>query len=244
MQRRRVPNYPTPAPANQNIGQLIDIDSIEQEPEQNKKKPLDHSILICCKIYISESRNHTALDSVERVAKLNPETVIVTKFPDRVYNRVNFTFVSYVMHNSTGSPIYSPLMQTVVDMAEAASQAIYLEHQSGAHPCLGVDDILFNPLAQASLDEAAWPTRAVAKEIGNHITKFASTFLNLYATVPIFLYVAAYPTGKALDTIRRELGYFHPNFVGNQWAGWNCPETLAENPDEGPCQMPDQGAFV
>lgn len=183
-------------------------------------------MLLCCKIYISESRNHTALDSIERAAKLNPEIVIVNKFPDGIYNRTNFTLVSYIVHDSTGSPIYSPLLQTVVDMAQAAYQDVDLELQSGAHPRLGViDDILINPLARASLDEAAWLARAVAKEIGNRFQ------------VPVFLYAAAHPTGKALDTIRRELGYYRPNINGNQWSGWTRSETLSENPDEGPNQV-------
>lgn len=183
-------------------------------------------MLLCCKIYISESRNHTALDSIERAARLNPESVIVNRFQDRAYNRVNFTLVSYVVHDSTGSPIYSPLHQTVVAMAEAAYQHINLELQSGAHPRLGVvDDILVHPLARASLDEAAWLSRSISKEIGNRFQ------------VPIFLYAAAHPTGKALDTIRRELGYYRPNFMGNQWSGWDLPENLAEEPDEGPSQV-------
>lgn len=55
--------------------------------------------------------------------------------------------------------------------------------------------------------------------------------------MPVFLYAAAHPTGKALDTIRRELGYYRPNFMGNQWAGWTMPETLPERPNEGPSQV-------
>ena len=52
--------------------------------------------------------------------------------------------------------------------------------------------------------------------------------------MPVYLYAAAHPTGKALDTIRRELGYFTPNSMGNQWAGWTMPEVLPIKPDEGP----------
>ena len=51
--------------------------------------------------------------------------------------------------------------------------------------------------------------------------------------MPVFLYAAAHPTGKALDTIRRELGYYRPNFMGNQWAGWTMPDILPQQPDEG-----------
>jgi glutamate formiminotransferase len=52
--------------------------------------------------------------------------------------------------------------------------------------------------------------------------------------VPVFLYAAAHPTGKQLDAIRRELGYYRPNSMGNQWAGWTMPDILPQTPDEGP----------
>ncbi|KAK4368549.1 hypothetical protein RND71_012341 [Anisodus tanguticus] len=167
------------------------------------------SMLLCCKLYISESRNREALEPIERAAKLDPETVIINKFQDRDYNRVNYTLVSYVIHDSTGCPIYSPLHQTVVAMVAAAYDAINLEQHSGAHPRLGVvDDILIHPLARASLDEAAWLAKKVAADIGNRF--------------------------QALDTIRRELGYYRPNFRGIQWAGWAQPEQVPVKPDEGP----------
>lgn len=52
--------------------------------------------------------------------------------------------------------------------------------------------------------------------------------------VPVYLYGAAHPTGKAADTIRRGLGYYRPNFTGNQWAGWTLPDSLPDPPDVGP----------
>lgn len=58
--------------------------------------------------------------------------------------------------------------------------------------------------------------------------------LFLCTLVPVYLYAAAHPTGKALDIIRRELGYYRPNYNGNQWAGWAQPEVLPEKPNEGP----------
>lgn len=125
-------------------------------------------MLLCCKLFISESRNHAALDSIERAARLDPETVVVNKFEDRAYNRIRYTLVSYVVLDTTGNAIYSPLQQTVLAMAEAAYGAINLESHSGAHPRLGVvDDIVFHPLARASLDEAAWLAKAVAADIGS-----------------------------------------------------------------------------
>lgn len=135
---------------------------------KDKKKTPKQSMLLCCKLYISESRNKEALDAIERAAKHDPETVTVNKFEDRAYNRVRYTLVSYVAQDSTGCPIYSPLHQTVVAMAEAAYAAIDLELHSGAHPRLGVvDDIVFHPLARARLDKAAWLAKTVAVDIGN-----------------------------------------------------------------------------
>lgn len=52
--------------------------------------------------------------------------------------------------------------------------------------------------------------------------------------VPVYLYGAAHPTGRALEAIRRELGFYRPNFMGNLWAGWAQPEILPEKPDLGP----------
>ncbi|KAJ0051687.1 hypothetical protein Pint_01648 [Pistacia integerrima] len=190
------------------------------------KKITNQSSLLCCKLFISESRNLSALDSIEKSARRDTETVIVNKFEDRAYNRVFYTLVSYVVHDSTGTAIYSPLHQCVLAMVEAAYAAINLELHSGAHPRLGVvDDIVFHPLARASLDDAAWLAKAVAADIGSRFQ------------VPVFLFGAAHPTGKAPDTIKRQLNYYRPNFMGNQWAGWTTAETLPVRPDEGPNQV-------
>ncbi|XP_031115372.1 formimidoyltransferase-cyclodeaminase-like isoform X1 [Ipomoea triloba] len=192
-------------------------------PNSKEKKSVMQSVLLCCKLHISESRNREALESIQRAAKLDPETVIVNIFEDREYNRINYTLVSYVIHDATGTPIYCPLQQTVVAIAAAAYDGINLELHSGAHPRLGVvDDITVHPLAQASLDEAAWLAKRLAAEFGSRFR------------VPVYLYNDAHPTGKALDTIRRELGYYRPNLRGIQWAGWPHLESLPVKPDEGP----------
>ncbi|KAI3865369.1 hypothetical protein MKX03_016409 [Papaver bracteatum] len=206
------------------------------ENKKMKKKTTDEQsmLLLGCKLYISESRNLAALDSIERAAALHQETVIMDKFEDRVYNRVRYTLVSYVIHDSsTDSPIYSPLQQTVLAMVEAAYQTINLEHHWGAHPMLGVfDDICSHPLGREKLEEAAWLAKLVARDISNQLQ------------VPVFLYESAHPTGKTLDAIRCDLVYFRPNYMGSQWAGWALPEVLNENPDEGPTQVPRARGIV
>ncbi|KAG6385128.1 hypothetical protein SASPL_153956 [Salvia splendens] len=194
-----------------------------QNLDNDKKKTMKQSMLLCCKVYISESRNDAALDLIERAARRDGETVIVNKFKDDDYNRVRYNLVSYVVHDSLGCPIYTPLQQSVVAMAEAAYGAVNLEAHSGAHPRLGVvDDIVCHPLARASLDEAAWLAKTIASDIGSRFQ------------VPVYLYGAAHPTGRALEAIRRELGFYRPNFMGNLWAGWAQPEILPEKPDLGP----------
>ncbi|KAL8045365.1 hypothetical protein ABFX02_08G108800 [Erythranthe guttata] len=202
------------------------MDYFDPSYNNDKKKAMaKQSMLLCCKVYISESRNRETLDSIERAARQDQETVIVNKFKDHEYNRVGYTLVSYVAHDSIGCPIYTPLHQSVVAMAEVAYEAINLELHCGAHPRLGViDDIVCHPLARSSLHEAAWLAKTIASDVG------------IRFQVPVYLYGAAHPTGKSLETIRRELGYYRPNFTGNKWAGWpHEPETtLAEKPNEGP----------
>lgn len=129
-------------------------------------KSVKQSMLLCCKLYVSESRNHTALASIERAAKVDGETVIVNKFQDGAYNRIGYTLVSHIVHDNAGNIIYSPLQRTLQSMVEAAYEAINLELHSGAHPRLGVvDDIVFHPLAQASLEEASWFAKKEAADI-------------------------------------------------------------------------------
>jgi len=127
-------------------------------------------MLICCKLYISESRNSMALDSIERAARHDPEAVIVNKFEDRAYNRVRYTLVSYIVHDGASGTVYSPMRQTLLAMVEAAYAAIDLGMHSGAHPRFGVvDHICFHPLAQATLEEAAMVAKLAASDMGNEL---------------------------------------------------------------------------
>ncbi|KAF9589698.1 hypothetical protein IFM89_027268 [Coptis chinensis] len=55
-------------------------------------------------------------------------------------------------------------------MVKAALETIDLESHCGSHPRLGiVDHICFHPLAQTSLDQAAWLARSVAADIGSNL---------------------------------------------------------------------------
>lgn len=180
-------------------------------------------MLACCKVYISESRNKVALESIERAAKLFPEAPIVNKFEDVTYNRVGYTLVSSLPPKPSLDSC--ALKGAVLAMVKAALETIDFGLHCGSHPRLGVvDHICFHPLAQSSLDQAAGIAKSLAVDVGSSLQ------------VPTFLYGAANVEGRTLDSIRRELGYFKPN-SGNQWAGGPNSESLPLKPDEGPAQV-------
>lgn len=58
----------------------------------------------------------------------------------------------------------------------------------------------------------------------------------LKPAVPTYTYGAAHNEQRSLDSIRRELGYFQPNTIGNQWSGGPQSTVLPLEPDEGPTQ--------
>ncbi|KAL5730073.1 hypothetical protein ACHQM5_002945 [Ranunculus cassubicifolius] len=186
------------------------------------------SMLACCKVYISESRNKLALESIEQAANLYPSVAVVNKFQDEAYNRVGYTLVSKLASQDS-----MPLKEAVFSMIQAAFGSIDFQSHSGTHPRLGVvDHICFHPLAQTSLDQAACLTKSLASDVGSHLE------------VPTFLYGAAHPEGRTLASLRRELGYFKPNFNENEWAGGPECLSLPLNPDEGPHEAPRSKGVV
>ncbi|KAK1438613.1 hypothetical protein QVD17_04422 [Tagetes erecta] len=178
------------------------------------------STLSCCKVYISETRNKSALESIERAAKLFPQAPIVNKFEDETYNRVGYTLVSKSSDSDSNS---SSLKHAVFSMVKAAFEAIDFELHSGSHPRLGVvDHICFHPLASSSLQQVAITAKALAKDVASILQ------------VPTYTYGAAHKELRSLDAIRRELGYFKPNATGHQWSGGLQSGALPVEPDEGP----------
>ncbi|KAJ0665941.1 putative 5-formyltetrahydrofolate cyclo-ligase, Glutamate formimidoyltransferase [Helianthus annuus] len=175
------------------------------------------SALTCCKVYISETRNKSALESIERAAKLFPDAPIVNKFEDHTYNRVGYTLVSDSSSSSKNAAVFS--------MVKAAYQSIDFDLHSGSHPRLGVvDHICFHPLGSTSLDQVAITAKDLAKDVGSILQ------------VPTYTYGAAHKEQRSLDAIRRELGYFKPNATGHQWSGGLQSAVLPLEPDEGPAQ--------
>ncbi|KAE8810810.1 Formimidoyltransferase-cyclodeaminase [Hordeum vulgare] len=187
-----------------------------------------HSKVICCKLYISESRNAAIVDTISRIGQKNPEVVLLSKFDDKYYNRVRYTLVSYITsESSAGEAVFGPIRKVLLEMIEAAFSAINLQAHSGTHPRIGVvDDISFHPLSPAAtMEDAAQLAKLVASDIGNGLQ------------VPVFLYAAAHPTSKSVSAARRELGYYRPNHKGVQWAGQVLPHTLPVKPDVGPAHV-------
>ncbi|KAJ6763786.1 FORMIMINOTRANSFERASE N-TERMINAL SUBDOMAIN-CONTAINING PROTEIN [Salix purpurea] len=133
-------------------------------------------MLACCKVYISESRNKVALESIERAAKLFPEAPIVNKFEDLTYNRVGYTLVSSLAQKSSLDPC--ALKGAVLSMVKAALETIDFGSHCGSHPRLGVvDHICFHPLAHSSLDQAAGIAKSLAVDVGSSLQ--GSSPLNL-----------------------------------------------------------------
>ncbi|KAL0903983.1 hypothetical protein M5K25_026049 [Dendrobium thyrsiflorum] len=189
------------------------------------------SLLACCKLYISESRNFLALESIEQAARLYPEAIIMNKFMDEAYNRVGYTLVSSISKNPS---LNSALAKAAVSMVEAAFKTIDLGSHCGTHPRLGVvDHICFHPLAESTLDQSAGLAKIVAEAIGHRLQ------------VPTFLYGAAHEEGRSLDSIRRDLGYFKPNSDGHQWISGPSVDLSCFKPDNGPSQVdPARGMVV
>ncbi|CAL5200434.1 unnamed protein product [Lathyrus oleraceus] len=190
------------------------------------------SILGCCKVYISESRNKSALESIERAAKRFPLAPIINKFEDVAYNRVGYTLVSEL--DSVPNAQSCHLTNAVLAMVKAAFDTVDFEIHSGTHPRLGVvDHICFHPLVDASLGQAARTARCLATDMGSKLQ------------VPTFLYGAAHEEGMKLDSIRRTFGYFKPNSSENQWTGVSNSDTLPLKPYSGPFQVtPSKGVVV
>ncbi|XP_040380909.1 glutamate formimidoyltransferase [Oryza brachyantha] len=181
------------------------------------------TMLACCKLYISESRNASALRAIEQAARAGAGAgaVLVNRFTDDAYNRVGYTLVAPLLPARPPSP----LRHAVFGMVRAALEAIDFGAHAGTHPRLGaVDHICFHPLAQASLRHVADLAGDVASDIGDKLQ------------VPTFLYGAAHREGRTLATIRRQLGYFKPNSSGDQWRGAPDTHTLPVAPDAGPSE--------
>lgn len=95
--------------------------------EEITRTTMLRQMLVCCKLYISESRNAPALRAVEQAARLHlhpagdASAVLVNRFTDDAYNRVGYTLVSPLAAENATSP--TPLQPAVSGMVSAAFEA-------------------------------------------------------------------------------------------------------------------------
>lgn len=142
-------------------------------------------MLACCKVYISESRNRGALESIEKAAKLFPESPIINKFEDEIYNRVGYTLVSKISPNSSSGSCSLTLKNASFAMVKAAFETIDLQEHCGTHPRLGVvDHICFHPLGTTSLDMVADTAKTLAFEVGSNLKGLFFIFLVISTHTP------------------------------------------------------------
>ncbi|CAN7063627.1 unnamed protein product [Brassica oleracea var. botrytis] len=193
-------------------------------PKKQLEEMWRREMLGCCKVYISEARNKTALEAIEIAAKhYFPPAAIVNKFEDAAYGRVGYTLVSALADAGSSS---SPLKSAVFAMVKTALDAINLESHCGSHPRLGVvDHICFHPLYETSIDQVSSVATSLARDIGSILR------------VPTYLYGAAHEEHCTLDSIRRKLGYFKANREGHEWAGGLELEVVPVKPDAGPQEV-------
>lgn len=140
--------------------------------------------LACCKLYISDSRNLNALQTIEQAAKSQILAPLLHVFNDKEYNRVGYTLAGSLpaqnSHQVVGSHSYPslPLRTLVTETVRAAIANIDLQEHSGTHPRIGVvDHVSFHALGSASLEEVASLARTVAEDIATQFE--GSDLLNL-----------------------------------------------------------------
>ncbi|RZC77254.1 hypothetical protein C5167_003878 [Papaver somniferum] len=79
-------------------------------------------MLGCCKVYISETRNWAAPESIEKATKLYQWVAIVNKFEDEAYNQ----FPPGTFSSSTeGQGVYWKIYNLLYTGAQAALVAAY-----------------------------------------------------------------------------------------------------------------------
>uniref|UniRef100_A0A0D3GC36 glutamate formimidoyltransferase n=1 Tax=Oryza barthii TaxID=65489 RepID=A0A0D3GC36_9ORYZ len=84
------------------------------------------TMLACCKLYISESRNAAALRAIEQAA-CGGGAVVVNRFTDDAYNRVGYTLVAPL----TPSPAPPPLRHAVLGMRSPRSKGVVVVGATG-----------------------------------------------------------------------------------------------------------------
>ncbi|CAM6128471.1 unnamed protein product [Calypogeia fissa] len=113
--------------------------------------------LAFCNLYISDSGNLKALETIEHAARGQSLAPLLHVFNDRDYNRVGYTSAGSLPAQSLKQEAWSqlypsfPLRTTVTETVTAALESIDLQEHSGTHPRIGVvDHVTFDALGSAS----------------------------------------------------------------------------------------------
>lgn len=170
-----------------------------------------------CVPNLSEGRDASRIDALERAILAVPGTVVLHRTSDRDHNRTVLTFVA---HSGT-------VVEAAVRLAAEAVKLIDLKHHRGVHPRLGALDILpFVPLGAATLEQCV----TLAHEAGARIWSELG--------IPVYFYEAA-----ALRTERVRL----ENVRRGQFEGLRAALAVDESkrPDIGGLSLhPTAGAVI
>lgn len=141
--------------------------------------------LACCKLYISDSGNLRAIESIERAARGQSQAPLLHVFNDKDYNRVGYTLAGSLpsqleaLVSRSFPPL--PLRTSVSEMVRAAIAGIDLQEHSGTHPRIGVvDHVSFHALGTASLEEVGSLARTVAADIASQFEGGHSLWIHLF----------------------------------------------------------------
>ncbi|GJP47326.1 hypothetical protein CLOM_g6536 [Closterium sp. NIES-68] len=147
--------------------------------------------LLAANVYISLARCASLLQSLaSSLAASRAPTRILHVFEDEPYARTGVTLAGPARD----------LERTVILISGSAISTVDLTRHVGSHPSIGVvDHVALRPLLHAELADAATSARNIGEALGKE------------HGVPVYLYGAASPTNRALDAIRRDLGYFRPS---------------------------------
>jgi glutamate formiminotransferase len=170
-----------------------------------------------CVPNLSEGRDTSRVDALERAISAVPGTLVLHRTSDADHNRTVITFVA-------GSEI---VVEAAVRLAAEAAKLIDLNHHCGVHPRLGALDILpFVPLCGATLEQCVDLAHEAGARIWNELG------------IPVYFYEAA---AFRADRMRLE------NVRRGQFEGLSAAALVDESkrPDiGGPPLHPTAGAVI
>ncbi len=170
-----------------------------------------------CVPNVSEGRDFSVIDGVERAITEVPGTLLLHRTSDPDHNRSVFTFAA--------PP--SAVVEAAVRAVAKSAELINLNDHRGVHPRLGALDVLpFVPLADVTLEECVALARIAGARIWNELR------------IPVYFFEAAAtrPDRVKLENVRRG------QFEGIREA---CLLDASKAPDiGGPALHPTAGAVI